>query len=106
MNTTDTLEQIRAVKARYCRFVDTKDWQGLSSLFTEDAVLDISDETDWAPIVGRSALLKLISTSLAHARSAHQVHSPEITLIGEDEAAGIWAMQDGWCGRRASRFPG
>ena len=31
------LEQIRELKARYCRFIDTKQWQLLRSLFTDGA---------------------------------------------------------------------
>ena len=41
MSIADTLEDIRAVKARYCRFLDTKDWEALGRLFTEDAVLAV-----------------------------------------------------------------
>jgi 3-phenylpropionate/cinnamic acid dioxygenase small subunit len=42
-------EQIRDVKARYCRLLDTKDWDGFAALFTEDAILDVSDDTGAAP---------------------------------------------------------
>ena len=31
------LEQIRQLKARYCRFIDTKQWQLLRTLFTDGA---------------------------------------------------------------------
>ena len=30
------IEHVRAAKARYCRYVDTKQWDKLSSLFTDD----------------------------------------------------------------------
>lgn len=94
MSIADTLEDIRGVKARYCRFLDTKDWEGLSGLFTEDAVLDVQEDTHMPPFVGRDLLIEQIRAAVIDAKSSHQVHTPEITLVGEDEATIIWAMQD------------
>ena len=94
MDMAATLEAIRSVKARYCRFLDTKDWSALSDLFLPDAVLDVQQDTGMAPFVGRAILIEQIRAAVIHARSAHQVHTPEITLISDDEATAIWAMQD------------
>lgn len=88
------LEDIRGVKARYCRFLDTKDWTGLSDLFTEDAVLDVREDTGMDPFVGRDLLIAQIRRAVVHTKTAHQVHAPEIELAGPDEATIIWAMQD------------
>lgn len=33
------IDQIRDLKARYCRFADAKQWQSVADLFTEDAVM-------------------------------------------------------------------
>jgi SnoaL-like domain len=84
---------ISRVKARYCRMLDTKNWAELGKLFTEDCVLDVSEGTSVPVIHGRDAALRQIQSSLAAARTAHQVHAPEIDLEG-DEAHVIWAMQD------------
>ena len=35
----EALEDIRVLKARYCRYVDTKDWDSFASLFRREAVL-------------------------------------------------------------------
>jgi hypothetical protein len=88
------LEEIRGVKARYCRFLDTKNWEGLGGLFISDAVLDVREDTGMEPFVGREELVEQIRRSVIHAKTAHQVHSPEIKLLGADEATAIWAMQD------------
>jgi uncharacterized protein (TIGR02246 family) len=82
---------ITAVKARYCRFLDTKDWDAYADLFTEDFVLDSVPGQE--PIRGRDAAMKSIRSFVGPAQTAHQVHSPEIDVNG-DEAAVIWAMQD------------
>lgn len=85
---------ISQVKARYCRFLDTKDWTGYASLFTEDFELDVSEGTGQPVIRGRDVVIKQIQSSIGTARTAHQVHSPEIEFKSYDEAHVIWAMQD------------
>ena len=80
-------------KARYCRMLDTKDWEGFTNLFTEDYELDVSDGTGMAVIKGRDAAMAMVRASIGTAKTAHQVHSPEIALDG-DEARVIWALQD------------
>ncbi|WP_374145102.1 nuclear transport factor 2 family protein [Sphingomonas sp. 28-63-12] len=86
-------DALQALKARYCRLLDTKDWAGFADLFTEDAVLDVTADTGQPPFCGRGALIAAIQHAVAHARTAHHVHSPEITVEG-DRATAIWAMQD------------
>ena len=97
---------ISEVKARYCRLLDTKDWSGFARLLTEGFELDVSEGTSVPLIRGREAAVKQIQSSVASARTAHQVHSPEIRLGGTDEAHVIWAMQDRvvWPPERAARM--
>lgn len=83
---------ISEVKARYCRALDTKDWEGYADVFTEDVELD-TRPAGGSLTHGRDALLKIVRSSVETASTAHQVHSPEITLAG-DTAHVIWAMQD------------
>lgn len=93
------LEQIETclalsnAKARYCRLLDTKDWAGFANLFTEEFVLDVSEGSQVPVTVGRDAALKQIQSSISTAKTAHQVHSPEMEING-DEAHVVWAMQD------------
>jgi hypothetical protein len=95
--TQDTYNQdfiaISQVKARYCRFLDTKDWAAYTDLFTEDFELDTSPAGGPAPIRGREAAINSIRSAVEHARTAHQVHSPEMQIDG-NVANVIWAMQD------------
>jgi hypothetical protein len=86
--------EIKRLKARYCRFLDTKDWDGLASLFLDDAVLDVQQDTGNPPIHGRTAIIEQIRVAVIDAASSHQVHTPEISLSSDDDAEGIWAMQD------------
>ena len=86
-------EAIRTVKARYCRFLDTKDWDNFIALFTPEAILDVQEDSGKPPIHGRAAVLDQVRFAVTDARTAHQVHSSEIDLRG-DEAHVITAMQD------------
>lgn len=86
-------EAIRTVKARYCRYLDTKDWDGLASIFTEDVVLDVQEDTGKPPFEGREAALATIRWSVQDAKTAHQIHFSEIEIDG-DVAHVITPMQD------------
>lgn len=86
-------EAIQSLKARYCRLLDTKDWAAFTDLFTDDALLDVIADTGQPPFVGRPAVIATIQAAVTNARTAHQVHSPEIEIDG-DKATAIWAMQD------------
>jgi uncharacterized protein (TIGR02246 family) len=83
---------IANLKARYCRLLDTKDWAGFGQLYAADVVLDTT-ASGGPRIAGRAAALAMIQAALAGAVTVHHVHSPEITIDG-DEARAIWAMQD------------
>ncbi|HET8881644.1 MAG TPA: nuclear transport factor 2 family protein [Solimonas sp.] len=85
---------IGEVKARYCRFLDTKNWDAYAALFTDDFELDVSEGSSLPVIRGRDAALAQIRASVGDARTAHQVHTPEIEFVNDDEARVIWAMQD------------
>lgn len=80
-------------KARYCRFLDTKDWESWREMFVEDFELDVTEGTNLPVIRGRDAAIEQILSSIRHAKTVHQVHNPEISIDG-DEATAIWAMND------------
>jgi len=99
MNSIDELLAIKAIertKARYCRFLDTKNWTAWGMLFTADATLDVSE--DAAPgqhlAQGRMNIVEFVRKSVADARTAHQVHAPEIEFQSPTSARVIWAMHD------------
>jgi hypothetical protein len=88
----DRLE-IYELKARYCRLLDTKQWDAWRDVFTADYVLDVSEAGGGPPIHGRDAAIESVLGSIRHAVTAHQVHFPEVTLNG-DEAFAVFPMQD------------
>lgn len=92
MATFDDWLEIHNLKARYCRLLDTKDWEGWGQLFTEDVELDVRG-SGGEIMRGRAAVVESVRGSIGEAKTAHQVHSPEIAIDG-DRATAIWAMQD------------
>jgi hypothetical protein len=100
------IEAIRQLKARYLRFADTKQWVHLSACFSEDVSCDWRGATtdpasgkhllpgSDAIIAGRDNVMAIIIRSMSEIQSTHQVFMPEIEIISEDRASGIWAMAD------------
>ena len=81
-------------KARYCRCLDTKDWDGYADVFTEDLVLDTSPAGGFK-IEGRDQAIRMIRGSIETAKTAHQVHNPEMAFAADGQSADvIWAMND------------
>lgn len=91
--TLEDLEAIRRLKARYFRFVDTKQWERWGELFTEDAILDVPINRP-EPLRGRAAITDRVRRGLLEMITVHHGHMPEIELDGPDRAYGIWPMYD------------
>lgn len=88
------LEEIKALKARYFRCVDTKDWAGFEAVFAPDAQFDISDDVPGCIISGAAKIRETASVPLTGCVSVHHGHCPEITLTSDTTATGIWPMED------------
>lgn len=84
---------IKILKARYCRFVDTKQWESLTDLFTPDASL-FFPESQNEPCNLLDAMTFIRSALAPPMVSIHHVLAPEITFEGPDTAKGVWAMKD------------
>ena len=80
------------LKAAYCRLLDAKDWEGWGQLFTDDFHQDVSG-SGGGVFDGRDAAVAATRSSIETAKTAHQVHFPEITIDG-DQATAIWPLQD------------
>jgi ketosteroid isomerase-like protein len=93
------IEQIKQLKARYFRLMDTKDWDAWKDLFTPDCVHYLpkdsneQDETS-RPHLTNDEYLTQIPAMLDKAFTVHHGHMPEITILGPTEAEGITAMFD------------
>ncbi len=88
----EAIEAIRHLKARYFRYMDTKQWDLLPTVFTADMrVVSPGGET-W--LEGGDAFAASLQNSLENSVSCHQGFTAEIDILDADNATGIWAMQD------------
>ena len=96
MSSADTLlaiEQIRLLKARYFRFVDTKKWNELRALFTDDATAYFLEGFE-APRPIEAAMKFIIDVLDNPVVSSHSGYMPEIEILDADHARELWPMQD------------
>lgn len=102
------VEDIKRLKAKYFRCVDTRDWEGYRSVFADDVVFDITqDMPDGGYVVGGDAAADIARNSLtADIVSVHHGHCPEIEILSPTTATGIWAMEDWLSWGPDSEFPG
>ncbi|KUI20557.1 DUF4440 domain-containing protein [Mycobacterium sp. GA-1285] len=87
------IEAIKQLKARYCRFLDTKDWAAWRTLFADDFLSDTSP-AGGKVIEGADEFVAFTRKSLRNQVSVHQVHAPEIELTSPTTARGVWALED------------
>ncbi|WP_150292636.1 nuclear transport factor 2 family protein [Sphingobium estronivorans] len=89
------LEDIKVLKHRYFRFMDTGQWSALAALFTETAHIDYRGGTYRCQMDGRDNLVEFLANSFnSDAVAMHHGHMPEITFTGRDTAEGIWYLED------------
>jgi len=92
----EAIEEIKRLKARYFRCMDTKDWYGLAGVFAPDAVMDMSGETgdDRGLVRGAAEIVAFVRDAIETVHTVHHGHTPEIEVTSSTTASGIWAMED------------
>lgn len=92
------IEEIKALKARYFRTMDSKDWAGYEAVFAPDLVADFRDATgthDPSQLThGAAAYVAALAPMLDKVSTVHHGHTPEITIESPTTARGVWAMED------------
>ncbi len=102
LETLVALEEIKKLRAKYWRSLDTKQWEEWGSVFTEDCWLLFDggvstgggDPQTNPKVETRKGMVETVSAMLHQAVTVHQGHFPEIDFISDTEAKGIWPMED------------
>ena len=91
----ETIEEIKRVKYRYLRALDTKHWDDFADTLTEDIVGAYGSSLGKEHrFTNRTDLVEFMRTSMpANVLTEHRVTHPEITVNG-DEAEATWYLQD------------
>jgi hypothetical protein len=102
------IEEIKQLKGRYFRLMDTKDWAGLRTIFCDDAVFDAraalsidgrgdsgraAESNDWV-YRGGDVIAEFIKTAIGSQLTVHHGHCHEVEVVSPDEASGVIAMED------------
>lgn len=89
------IEDIKVLKHRYFRGIDTADTALLESLFTDDLDVVYNGGTYRVALSGRATMLEFLANSFhSGAAAMHIGLMPEITITGDNSATGIWYLQD------------
>lgn len=109
------IEEIKQLKARYFRCMDTKDWDGYLAVFAPDVETDTSDASTPRDYTGAvflvdgvppmepdpsrrfnnaKAFVNDTKMRLEGVSTVHHGHMPEIKLTSPTTATGTWAMED------------
>ena len=89
----EAIEEIRNLKARYYRLMDTKQWDALREVFTIDVRIDTTEDSGTV-IIGVDEYLPFLVGQIGDVITVHHGHMDEIELVDTDTATGIWAMED------------
>lgn len=85
------IEEIKKLKARYWRFVDTRRWDDWGSVFARDASISFEEvDRSGSP----AEFVPWVAAFLEGAVTVHRGYAPEIDILSETEARGIWAFED------------
>jgi hypothetical protein len=86
------IEEIKTLKSRYFRFIDTKQWDGYRELFAADfAVVDDAGN----PLMrGGQTFAANVEAHLTSAVTMHTGHSPDIEILSPTTAKAVWGVHD------------
>lgn len=100
------IEEIRQLKARYFRLMDTRDFDAMTQVFARDVFFDCSEGMYYTPVGGepigmagavtrgRDNVMAWIRGAFSEQTGVHHGHCHEITVDSDTEAHGVIAMED------------
>ncbi|MEO0031056.1 MAG: hypothetical protein RIS94_814 [Pseudomonadota bacterium] len=89
------IEEIKVLKHRYFRGIDTANTALLEGLFTDDVEVVYNGGTYRVALSGRETMLEFLANSFhSGAAAMHIGLMPEIAITGDNSATGIWYLQD------------
>ncbi len=87
------IEEIKRLKARYFYGIDNKDWElWRGEVWAPDARLVVGEIGQ--DVSGRDELIAWVAERSADQVSVHHGHMPDIDILSDTEAKGVWAMED------------
>jgi hypothetical protein len=96
MISINSIEFVRRAKARYCRFVDTKDWESFGTLFVDEPTIRMYDPSGGliASFDRREDYISAAKAFVEGGQTIHQLHNDEIDHLSETDIGATWSMED------------
>lgn len=98
MNETAVVQTLLALKGRYFRTLDTKDWAGFRDVLVDDFIVywdrSFLDRSEKPVLTGADDFVANVQERHRTSLTVHHGHSPEIEVTGPASAHGIWALFD------------
>jgi hypothetical protein len=85
------VEEIKKLKARYFRLMDLQRWDEWAEVFTDDCDMYLGSGEGIA-ISGKAEIVARAAAVMATRTSVHHGHMPEIELMSERTATGVWSL--------------
>ena len=94
MNELLEIERIKCLKHKYFRALDTNNWPLMTECLSKDCVARY--DSGKYSYDGCQAIIDFLSKFMDGPTrlTLHQGHHPEIEIVSETEATGIWYLQD------------
>ena len=88
------IEQVRRLKATYCRLLDQHLWPELAALFVPDAHFTLATTGEPLRFDGVETWLAYVRPLLDGSQTVHQVPQAEIDVEDSTNVRALWAMTD------------
>lgn len=87
------IEEIKRLKARYFYGIDNKDWDlWREEVFAPDGRLEVPEMGH--NVEGVEEVIRWVAQQSADQVSVHHGHMPDIEILSDTTAKGVWAMED------------
>ncbi|CAB1367660.1 nuclear transport factor 2 family protein [Denitratisoma oestradiolicum] len=99
------IEEIQRLKHAYFRCDDTANFEEMATLLHEDFEVNFVGGTYEWRLQGKAAFMEMTRKSFtADVVAQHHGHTPEITVLSETEASGIWYLHDNFWNLKSKRY--
>ncbi len=93
------VEEIKKLKYRYYQFLDNRDWQAFTTVWTPDAVLDVRGETrivntEDGIYRGAETITAFARKAIGEGRTIDHALMPEIEILSPNSARAVWVQED------------
>jgi SnoaL-like domain len=86
------IEDIKRLKASYCRYLDTKNWEEFAACFTQDGVFDHGGGQ--GAVQGAAEISASVCRAVGDIQLVHHALMPEIEVISSTTATATWGLDD------------